>query len=538
MRYLFAMLFILGWLSLPPSLAQPLVELARPGPWAGISGLMAYHGKLYFVNSQIFVNHNAADIYSYDLNGPQAGGRAGPQAGGRANHRTLRFEHRLFSQDTGTPALIDGLMYWPFEDPRFSTTHGEYIVSNGRTWQWRMAPEIRGFHVHAMQGHQGAIYTLASGWRGRIYRSTDRGQTWTRLYEHPTPDGYVSRVTAMVSQQATLYFGVTAWAEDDTVKLLYMQGDRVHPVPSWPTGHAIGALSAFRGHVYAVNRTGDTSRVWRYQAGEPAQPLTALDRYRVQAFAATPTVLWAVSTGPQGGLLWRSTDGHTWQQSQSFPDMPVAITVANGQVFVGTYNQERGGALWGPVTSQPRVPATPATLPARPARKLSPGALKQAVQALDDALFNVEPKQYRQRLIRALLPLALSHDPAAGAVLSERLKGPLPETPVKRMIGTATMPAVRMAQWYLLFAVALNGHGHIPPALLSQPWDVPPNQAEKYFAPMPAATWAVSELGQSDPDTQAALRQALRSEAPDWTKGDVLLALHRLHGVPFRYPAP
>ncbi|ETX06435.1 MAG: hypothetical protein ETSY2_17120 [Candidatus Entotheonella gemina] len=84
MRYLFAMLFILGWLSLPPSLAQPLVELARPGPWAGISGLMAYHGKLYFVNSQIFVNHNAADIYSYDLNGPQAGGRAGPRAGGRA----------------------------------------------------------------------------------------------------------------------------------------------------------------------------------------------------------------------------------------------------------------------------------------------------------------------------------------------------------------------------------------------------------------------------------------------------------------------
>ncbi len=529
--YPFAILCFLSLLSLRPSLAQPLVELTRPGPWAGVSGLMAYHGKLYFVNSQIFVNHNAADIYSYDLHRSEAENPA--------NHSPIRFEHRLFSQDTGTPALIDGLMYWPFEDPRFSTTHGEYIISNGQAWQWRMAPEIRGFHVHAMQSHQSTIYTLASGWRGRIYRSTDRGQTWTQLYEHPTPDGYVSRVTTMVAQQATLYFGVTAWAEDGTAKLLHLQDGRVRPVPGWPTGHAIGALSAFRGRVYAVNRIDDTSpRVWRYQPGEPARPVTALDDYRVQAFAATPTVLWAVSTGPQGGLLWRSTDGDTWQSSQSFPDMPVAITVTDGQVFVGTYNEERGGALWGPAALRSRVPAPPAPLPDRPARHLSPAALKQAVQALDDALFNVHPQHYRQRLIRALLPLALSHDPAAGAALSERLKGPLPETPVKRMIGTATMPAVRMARWYLLFAVALNGHGDIPPALLSLPWTVPPNPAEKYFEPMPAATWAVSELGQSDPATRAALRQALRSEAPAWSKGDVLLALHRLQGAPFRYPAP
>ena len=359
------------------------------------------------------------------------------------------------------------------------------------------------------------------------------GSTNTR-----TPDGNVSRVTAMVSQQATLYFGVTAWAEDDTVKLLHLQDDRVRPVPGWPTGHSIGALGAFRDQVYAVNRTGDDSRVWRYQAGQPAQPVTALDDYRVQAFAATPTVLWAVSTGPEGGLLWRSPDGRTWQQFQSFSDLPVSMTVTDGQVFVGTYNEERGGALWGPAALQPRHRSQPPALPARPARELSPAALKQAVRALDDALFNVDPKPYRQRLIRALFPLALSHDPAAGAALSERLNGPLPETPVKRMIGTAQMPAVRMARWYLLYAVALNGHGHISPALLTIPWDVPPNGAEKYFEPLPAAAWAVAELGQNDPATQAALKQALHSDMPGWAKGDVLLALHRLHGVPFRYPRP
>ncbi len=529
--YLFVVLTILALPTWQSSLAQPLVELARPGPWAGVSGLLAYRGKVYFVNSEIFVNHNAADIYSYDLR-PRAARAGGPDS-------RLRFEHRLFSQDAGTPALIDGLMYWPFEDPRFSTTHGEYAISDGRTWQWRIAPEIRGFHVHALHPHQGALYALGSGWRGRIYRSTDRGHTWTQIYEHPTPDGRVSRVTAMTSHQTTLYFGTTAWADADTVKLLYLQGDRVRPVPDWPKGHSIGAMGAFGAHVYAVNRTDDTARVWRYRAGQPAQPVTALDRYRVQAFAATPTDLWAVSTSPHdGGLLWRSANGLTWRQVQSFPALPVSIIVAEGQVFVGTYNDKRGGALWGPATPQPLRAAPPVTLPDRPVQRFSPAAFKQAVASLDDALFNVKPQTYRQRLLRALLPLALSHNPAAGAVLSERLNGPLPETPVQRMVTKTHIPAARVARWYLLFAVALNGHGHISPDLITTPWGVSPNGAEKYYEPMPAAAWAASELRQSDPDTQAALRRALRSHTPTWVKGDLLLALHRLHDLPFWYPAP
>ncbi len=333
-------------------------------------------------------------------------------------------------------------------------------------------------------------------------------------------------------------FGTTAWAEDDTVKLLQLHGDRVRRVPDWPTGHSIGAMRAFRGYVYAVNRTGDTARVWRYRDGQPAQPVTALDAYRVQAFAATPTTLRAVSTGPQGGLLWRSADGHTWRQVQSFPDLPVSITVAGGQVFVGTHHEKHRGALWGPATPHPLPPAAPAKLPARPGRRLSPDALTKAVQALDDALFNVRPDAYRQRLLNALFPLALSHDPAAGAALSDRLKGPLPDTPVTRMISKTQIPAARVARWYLLFAVALNGHGHIPPALLTAPWSAAPNRAEKYYEPIPAAAWAVSELGQSDRGTRAALQYALGNQVPDWARGDVLLALHRVHNVPFRYPAP
>ncbi len=503
------------------STATPLVELARPGPWAGVSGLIAYSGRLYFVNSQIIVDHNAADIYSYD-----------PGA------RTLRFERRLFSQDAGTPAMIDGLLYWPYEDPRFSTTHGEFSVTNGQHWQWRVAPDIRGFHVHAMLGHEGAIYALGSAWRGRIYRSTDQGRQWKRLYEHPSPARQVSRITGMIANGDTLYFALTAWAEDG-IKLLRQDGASVVPVPSWPQGRAIGALETFQGRVYAVNRTDDTSRLWRYQQGQSAQPVTALDGHRVRALAATPEALWAVSSGAHGGTLWHSLDGLAWREMQRFPAQPVALLAAHEQLFVGTYDRKRGGALWGPATPQPfPKPSHVPTLPPRLQTSLTSEQLAQALHDLDTILTTRSTETSRHDLYNALLPLALSHHPAAGQALSERLQWTLPQAPISLIGGKVHVPMAQLARWYLLYAIAVNGHGHVPPALLTTPWASPPNDAEKYFEPAPAAAWAVTELGQRDAATLQALTSALASKLPKAVRGDFLAALHILDGRPFRYAEP
>ncbi|MCH7913535.1 MAG: hypothetical protein IH856_10945, partial [Deltaproteobacteria bacterium] len=37
--------------------AQSLVPLAKPGPWSGVSGLISYGGRLWFVNSVKFIDH-------------------------------------------------------------------------------------------------------------------------------------------------------------------------------------------------------------------------------------------------------------------------------------------------------------------------------------------------------------------------------------------------------------------------------------------------------------------------------------------------
>jgi formylglycine-generating enzyme required for sulfatase activity len=93
-----------------------------------------------------------------------------------------------------------------------------------------------------------------------------------------------------------------------------------------------------------------------------------------------------------------------------------------------------------------------------------------------------------------------------------------------------------MAGWYLLWAVALNGHGKLPPELLVESWTERANRSEKYLHPGPAAAWAVAQLSQPDDETIAALIAGLhRAEYPLWFKGDLVGALTAVTGERFGY---
>ena len=160
------------------SRAEELVVLARPGPWTAVSGLVGYGERLWFVNAELFVNHNSADVYSYD-----------PRTG------RARYEAHLFSQNAGLPAVAEGLLYWPFEDARSSAGRGEFMVTDGRDWAWHLLPERQVFHIHAMLGHRGTLFAATSAWRGGLQRSDDGGHSWRLLYEYPSPPRTVSRFT-------------------------------------------------------------------------------------------------------------------------------------------------------------------------------------------------------------------------------------------------------------------------------------------------------------------------------------------------------
>lgn len=511
-------------------LSAPLIPLTQPGPWGEVSHLISYQHRLWFANSRVFGDHNSADIYSYD-----------PSDG------DTRFEQHLFSQSTGDPAVAKGLLYWPFEDPRFSADRGEYMVTNGNQWQWHLLPEGEVFHVHAMAHHDGALWASTGAWSGGVQRSTDGGKTWKLMYTYPTPERRVSRVTNLVSLGDWLLAEIMAVHEPGS-KVLKSQGNTFEPIfqpiESWPNGKRIHALTAFQDRVYGVNQNPDDSySVWRTDS-EQAEAVTGLDGHRIRDFAATDDTLWAVSSGPsaQQGYLWRSNDGLDWAAVQHFTDMrPLAVAVHEGQVYVGGRSTNGNGVLWGPTTHQVlsiRQPEKPHNI-SLPQQVLSPLNVQQQLSALDAILSS--PETYtagnaQDVLAKTLMPLALERTPAVSEQLAAYLQQPLPAKSAQLFGGNASAPATHVVQWYLLWAMGLNGYGQVPLELLQTPWTEPANDREKYWHPAPAAAWAVAQLGQDDRATIGAIMERLTTQTdPLWLVGDFVGALHTLTGEQFGY---
>ena len=498
------------------AVAQPIERLVQPGPWDSVSGLVAYGERVWLVNSVKFIDHNSADVYSYD-----------PQ------RRRVRYERHLFSQDAGTPAVAGGLLYWPFEDPRFSIGRGEYMVTDGTRWRWAILPTGEVFHVHAIAASQSALYAATSAWRAGIQRSDDGGATWRVVYDHPTPPGLVSRITALAVMDGIVYAALSA--PEDGAKLLRLAGDGVRSVATWPSGSAVDALTTYHGHVYAVNVDPAGTAVWQTD-GHRTERITALDGHRVRAFAADQNHLWAVTAREGGGALWCSADGRTWTRAHAFDgDEPMDVAVYAGRPYVGTRAPGRPGALWGPPAPAPvEPPARRHPLPSPSTRTVDlPATLARLERAL------IDPGAYERHasgLRAALEPLALAGLPEVGELISRRLEGPFANGTVRLFGGALREPAAKVARWHLLWALAAIGRGRVPPALLAAPWGAATNRPEKYLEPAPAAAWAAAAVGQDDEATLATLIARLGAPGqPGWLDGDFVGALTALTGKRFGY---
>ncbi len=496
---------------------SPLVLLSRPGIWEGVSQMIGFTDRLWFVNSVKHRNHNSADLYSYD-----------PVVG------DTRYERHLFSQDAGHPVVSSGLLYWPFEDARFSAGRGEYAVTNGRLWQWRVLPEGQVFHIHAMAGRGKTLFAATSAWRGGLQRSDDAGESWKIVYDHPTPAGRVSRLTSLALLGDTLYAGLTSYT-DEGGKLLRLEQDALVAVSDWPRGQRSTALHAHAGWLYAVNDDGDKRKVWRTN-GTRVEPITALDGVNVRAFASGPRFLWAVSAGAGDGALWRSRNGPQWTLVQRFESAePLDVEVYAGHVYVGTLGPGERGALWGPPA--PASAKSGITVPMPPPLPAKRSDITEQLQQMKDGLSNVRDfNDYRVLLHAHLQPIALSRSPSLAEKLTRLLHTDVPPLTLRAFGGALESRLSQIHRWYLLWAMGLNGSGRVPPAYLAEAWRQPSNRAEKYFDLAPAAAWTAGQTGQRDDAFIDALIARLGADLePRWLTGDWVGALSALSGERFGY---
>ncbi len=495
-----------------------LAELARVGPWPSLSKPIGYDGRLWFVNGTLRVNHNSADVYSYE-----------PSTG------VLRYERHLFSQDAGDPLVAAGLLYWPSEDSRFSVGWGDLAVTDGTRWAFHIVPTAQIFHIHALAEFQDRLIAASSAWRAGLQASSDGGATWAQIYDHPTPEGRVSRIVGLAATSNLLFAHIIERGES---RLLQYDGVEVRDVPSWPAGRAIRALTSGGDRAYGLVDEADGVAVWSSD-GESSQRLAPpWPGWRARDIASNEHGLWAITRENVGGAVWQSAAGRTWEKVAEFSGgVPEDIWLQDRDLYVLGTGDDGRGILWGP--QAPRVLPTEShetpRLPRRPPVNW--------VRAPD---WNAEANRL-SRLIgdheafngRAVLRDRVWQNVATDApafVYDAALAADAPDLSFPLIGGNTSAVAGALRDWIILWGMAAAERGRVPIEFLSRRFTAPPNRAEKYFDLAPAALWAAAQIGQADRCTiEAVIARLARDEDPEWLVGDIVGALTVLTGKRFGY---
>jgi hypothetical protein len=503
---------------------EELALLAQPEPWPWVSRLVGYGGRLWFANSSLGVQHNSADLYSYD-----------PRSG------SARYERQLFSQAAGHPAVLGGRLYWPHDDSRFHLALGHVSVTDGERWQVRVIPDPPIHHLHALAvEEESRLLAVAAHRRPMLLVSEDGAHTWqVRVLERREAGG-IARLLRVAVADGRVFGDFSFQLRRRMGRRLVVERDgALAAVPGWPVHGEILALLAFRERAWAVVDEGGRRGLWRSDGrgservgdGPPCSGLRDL--------ATEGDGLFALCSEPGGGSVWRSVEGLHWtRHARLSGGWPHELVVYAGAPFVGGRSSAGRGALWGP--------AAPASVEAPDIRPLPPlaspmgappsRAASWAAARAKLARELASPAAYADGAVRLrdqILVLAAAGPP--GDFFSSLLNGPFPDgrIPWQESDGVARAD---MARWLLLWGTSLAGSHGVPVELLARPWDARTSERGKYLDTTLGAIAAVQGGGQRDAATVEALIGRLGERGdPLWLTGDVVGALTSATGQRFGY---
>ena len=497
---------------------RELEQIAQAGPWPVISQMALFRGRIWFTNSVKGVDHNSAEIYSFD-----------PVT------RSTRYERHLWSQDAGNPFVAGGFLYWPSEDPRMSPGWGDFQVTNGEDWATGQITTARMFHVFAMEQLGDRLVAATSAWRAGLQVSDDRGKTWQEAYDHPTPDRRVSRIVDLVEINGVLVGQLKA---PEGRKLVRFDGSSLSDLPGWPQNRAMSEAVRHGGFIYGLVQEQEGTVVWRSDGKSTEAVSDVIPGWRPFDLASDGTGLWAIGDSDDGGRLWHSENGADWRLAGTIEDgEPFDVIAGKHAVYVGGTGKDGRGSLWalirGPAESEE---ATPKPLPdLTPQPKIPVTDWTAQAAALDQALSNPSTYEAFGQPVRTLAFDAAASLPPK-EFFTRRLEAPRPGGQLNPFRDVVVDPAGDIGASIILWAMGIARQGSVPPAMISADWTKAENGAAKYFDPQPYAMWAAAELGQKDPATIDALVSRLDRETdPLWLKGDAVGALTALTGKRFGF---
>lgn len=508
--------------------AKQLQQLATLKSWPGVSQLIIYNGRLWFVNSQPYEDTNAADIYSYALD------EAAP-----------RYERSLFSQDVGNPVVYDGLLHWPFEDPRRSAGTGEYAVTDGTHWQWRSMQSGSVMHVHAMNVCNDQLVAVTGSWTGQLH-AQQADKQWQLAYDYPASPARFSRLVNVSQFKGRCIVAASANGKPEA-KLFEVSsaGIKVEtkPLQGWPSSDRVDSLTVHKDDLFAFADSKQGRSLLRYD-GTQTYTITLPNSHRPSALHSDGEHLWLATQHDDDkgsrGRLWRYNGKGGFNPLIDLIQAPISLATFNDHVAVGTYHKS-GGALWLYRHDLPQTTVFKAVkVNALPIPNTTYKLNNEKVQSLykDLTALITNPKStenYASILRRKLARHPQLRTPEFGAALTQLLSLPLDESKVKMF---TQLPVTRrnLIRWYLVSTMAINGHGRVDPSWINPNGKTDFKRNGKLFDPAIAAIVATGWLGQNDQATIAALLQRLNlSSDPLWVKADVIGALTALTKQRFAY---
>jgi len=511
------------FLSTEASAQRRLEVLAAVGPWPVASNPIIYDGRLWFSVSVKGRNHNSADLWSLD-----------PQTG------DLQYERHLFSQDAGTPVIFQGLLYWPHEDSRLSLGYGAISVTDGDTWGELEIPTAKTFHLHHLIDWGGTLVAVTSAWQAGLQTSDDGGATWSAFYDHPTEAKRVSRLNSPAVVLGRLYFKLR---DPAGTRLVRVTEHELAEIAQWPQTH-FHSLTSFNSTLYGIVGRRGSASIWKSSwksGGRKSQRLAAAyGRGDPVDLYAGKDRIWALFAQTNGGYVASSKDGNRWQIEATFEGgTPHELIVAPDQILIAGTGADGQAAIWGikgatlkeASKGYRREIPVPFKLPPSDAIdwQQQSDRLKNALRT--PANFRNHGREGLREVVRNMA--ALSPPPE---FFANHLEAAMPDIKVAVIGGEAKIPARRIGQWNLLWAMRSNARARVPPALLARPWELAIRRSEKYFDPLLAALMTVSYNRQNDTETIATLINRLKSEQdPLWLKGDIIGVLTAVTGQKFGY---
>ncbi len=516
---------MLLWLFVPGlSAADSIERVAELKAWPGVSQLISYNDKIWFVNSQPYKDTNVADIYSYS-----------PAA------KELNYERSLFSQDVGNPVVYRGLLHWPYEDPRRSAGTGEYAVTDGSRWEWQYMQSGSVMHVHAMDECNDQLVAVTGSWTGQLH-TQQADKTWQLSYDYEAGSASFSRLVNVDQFNDTCVVGAAARGKKEA-KLFSLDNAQPVSLSGWPVSDRVDELTVHKNDLFGFTDTGNDRNLMHFNGAE-TKKITLPAGNRPRALHSDGENLWLVSQHLKSqknlGRLWVYGNGK-FNFLQNFEQAPTSLTSYKNKIYIGTYHPN-GGALWeytrelpGSVNEAPwsELPEVEKT-----------GSLdEEKVRALYSEMSAIINDPNSTANYSRILRRQIGRHPDIksaefGAAVTQLLSDPIEDAQVT-MFTRQPLSKEALIHWYLLTTMAISGHGTVDPALITNGVELKSHRSGKHFDPSVAAIVAVGWIGQDDKPTISALMQRLNSDSdPAWIKSDVIGALTALTQQRYAYDVP